>query len=66
MATADTVPSIPTSTSPPPALLPFREIGRRMEYSAEYCRRTCSAALGKLARAAEEGRLAESDFSLGW
>ena len=53
-------------TSPSPSLLPFKEIGRRMEFSAEYCRRTCSAALVKLARAAEEGRLAESDFLLGW
>ncbi len=67
-ATVETLSStrfgLPTSTSP--SLLPFREIGRRMEFSAEYCRRTCSAALVKLARAAEEGRLAESDFLLGW
>ncbi|KAL9184479.1 hypothetical protein ACHAXT_002565 [Thalassiosira profunda] len=49
-----------------PALLPFKEIGRRLEYSGEYCRRTCAAALDKLVRAAEEGRLEQSDFLLGW
>ncbi|KAL7434638.1 hypothetical protein ACHAXH_005179 [Discostella pseudostelligera] len=64
-ASASTSSSRP-GLSPSPSLLPFREIGRRMEFSAEYCRRTCSAALVKLARAAEEGRLAESDFLLGW
>lgn len=50
-----------TSTSTP-SLLPFKEIGKKMKFSGEYCRRTCSAALNKLTRAAEEGRLAESDF----
>ena len=49
-----------------PTLLPFKEIGKRMKFSGEYCRRTCSAALNKLTQAAEEGRLAESDFLLGW
>jgi hypothetical protein len=34
--------------------------------AGEYCRRTCSVALSKLSRAVEEGRLAESDFLLGW
>ena len=48
------------------SLLPFKEIGKRMKFSGEYCRRTCSAALNKLTRAAEEGRLAESDFLLGF
>lgn len=52
-----------TSTT---SLLPFKEIGKRMKFSGEYCRRTCSAALNKLTRAAEEGRLAESDFLLGF
>lgn len=70
-ATPNSVDDIKSSTKASigqiaPSLLPFREIGRRMEFSAEYCRRTCSAALVKLARAAEEGRLAESDFLLGW
>lgn len=54
-----------TSTSTT-SLLPFKEIGKRMKFSGEYCRRTCSAALNKLTRAAEEGRLAESDFLLGF
>jgi len=54
-----------TSTSTT-SLLPFKEIGKRMKFSGEYCRRTCSAALMKLTRAAEEGRLAESDFLLGF
>ena len=53
-------------TAPTPTLLPFKEIGKRMKFSGEYCRRTCSAALNKLTQAAEEGRLAESDFLLGW
>lgn len=52
--------------APKPTLLPFKEIGKRMKFSGEYCRRTCSAALNKLTQAAEEGRLAESDFLLGW
>ena len=67
-AVADTAAS-PVSKKrarPAPALLPFKEIGRRMEFSGEYCRRTCAGALEKLTRAAEEGRLAESDFLLGW
>jgi len=51
----------PTST-----LLPFKEIGKRMQFSGEYCRRTCAVALDKLTRAVEEGRLAESDFLLGF
>jgi RNA polymerase sigma factor (sigma-70 family) len=60
-----------SSPSPPPpsatnSLLPFKEIGKRMKYSGEYCRRTCTVALSKLSRAAEEGRLTESDFLLGW
>ena len=67
MAAAKSYTTLPgLSTSSSPSLLPFREIGERMEFSAEYCRRTCSAALAKLSRAAEEGRLAESDFLLGW
>jgi DNA-directed RNA polymerase sigma subunit (sigma70/sigma32) len=67
MAAAKSYTTLPgLSTSSSPSLLPFREIGKRMEFSAEYCRRTCSAALAKLSRAAEEGRLAESDFLLGW
>jgi len=49
-----------------PTLLPFKEIGKRMKFSGEYCRRTCTVALNKLTRAVEEGRLAESDFLLGW
>lgn len=48
------------------SLLPFKEVGKRMKFSGEYCRRTCSVALSKLSRAVEEGRLAESDFLLGW
>ena len=48
------------------SLLPFSEIGKRMKFSGEYCRRTCSQALNKLSRAVEEGRLVESDFLLGW
>lgn len=55
-----------SKTTSTPALLPFKEIGKRMKFSGEYCRRTCSAALNKLTRAAEEGRLAESDFLLGF
>ena len=47
-------------------LLSFKEIGKRMKFSSEYCRRTCSVALDKLTRAVEEGRLVESDFILGW
>ncbi len=35
----------------------FVEIGKRMQVSAEYCRRLCHAALGKLRQAAEEGTL---------
>lgn len=35
----------------------FVEIGKRMQVSAEYCRRLCHAALGKLRQAAEEGIL---------
>jgi len=54
------------AASPSKALLPFKEIGVRMKFSGEYCRRTCTQALSKLTRAAEEGRLAESDFLLGW
>lgn len=54
------------ATPSPPTLLPFKEIGKKMKFSGEYCRRTCIAALNKLTRAAEEGRLAESDFLLGW
>lgn len=49
-----------------PALLPFKEIGKRMKFSGEYCRRTCSIALKKLTQAAEEGHLAEADFLLGF
>eukprot|EP00579_Thalassiosira_antarctica_P026187 CAMPEP_0202027776 /NCGR_PEP_ID=MMETSP0905-20130828/62333_1 /ASSEMBLY_ACC=CAM_ASM_000554 /TAXON_ID=420261 /ORGANISM="Thalassiosira antarctica, Strain CCMP982" /LENGTH=537 /DNA_ID=CAMNT_0048591373 /DNA_START=193 /DNA_END=1806 /DNA_ORIENTATION=- len=49
-----------------PTLLPFKEIGSRMKFSGEYCRRTCTEALNKLTRAVEEGRLAESDFLLCW
>jgi DNA-directed RNA polymerase sigma subunit (sigma70/sigma32) len=47
-------------------LLSFKEIGKHMKFSSEYCRRTCSVALNKLTRAVEEGRLVESDFLLGW
>lgn len=57
-----TVPSLANT----PTLLPFKDIGKKMTLSGEYCRRLCSAALDKLTRAVEEGRLAESDFSLGW
>ena len=53
-------------TSASNTLLPFKEIGKRMQFSGEYCRRTCSVALDKLTRAVEEGRLAESDFLLGF
>lgn len=60
-AKSKALPSFPSST-----LLSYKEIGKQMTLSAEYCRRLCTAALQKLARAAEEGRLAESDFSLGW
>ena len=35
----------------------FVEVGKRMQVSAEYCRRLCHAALGKLRQAAEEGAL---------
>jgi hypothetical protein len=38
-------------------LLSFKEIGKHMKFSSEYCRRTCSVALNKLTRAVEEGRL---------
>ncbi|KAL7480460.1 hypothetical protein ACHAW6_006153 [Cyclotella cf. meneghiniana] len=48
------------------ALLPFKEVGKRMKFSGEYCRRLCTEALRKLTKAAEEGRLAESDFLMGW
>jgi hypothetical protein len=48
------------------ALLPFKEVGKRMKFSGEYCRRLCTEALRKLTLAAEEGRLAESDFLMGW
>ena len=48
------------------ALLPFKEVGKKMKVSGEYCRRLCAEALRKLSLAAEEGRLAESDFLLGW
>lgn len=50
----------------PHTLLPFKEVGKRMKFSGEYCRRTCTEALNKLTMAVEEGRLAESDFLLGW
>ena len=50
----------------PQALLPFKEVGKKMKVSGEYCRRLCAEALRKLSLAAEEGRLAESDFLLGW
>lgn len=53
------------SISAKPALLPFKEIGKRMKFSGEYCRRTCSIALKKLTQAAEAGDLAETDFILG-
>merc|ERR1712238_356461 len=49
-----------------PALLSFKEIGKQMQFSGEYSRRTCAQARDKLKLAAEEGRLAESDFLLGW
>jgi RNA polymerase sigma factor (sigma-70 family) len=35
----------------------FNEVGKKMKVSAEYGRRLCHAALGKLRTAAEEGRL---------
>lgn len=54
------------SLSTPRALLPFKEVGKKMQVSGEYCRRLCGEALRKLSLAAEEGRLAESDFLLGW
>ena len=54
------------SISAKPALLPFKEIGKRMKFSGEYCRRTCSIALKKLTQAAEAGDLAEADFMLGF
>ena len=70
---SSTVPTIATTTkkqritkTPNHALLPFKEIGKRMQFSGEYCRRTCSIALNKLTQAAEDGRLAESDFLLGF
>lgn len=67
MQEENTSPSIRAKTrASPTTLLPFTEIGKKMKFSGEYCRRTCSAALNKLTRAAEEGRLAESDFRLGW
>jgi len=52
--------------STPQALLPFKEVGKKMQVSGEYCRRLCAEALRKLSLAAEEGKLAESDFLLGW
>ena len=54
------------TVTPNSTLLPFKEIGKRMQFSGEYCRRTCAVALEKLTRAVEEGRLAESDFLLGF
>ncbi|KAL7551430.1 hypothetical protein ACHAWF_014624 [Thalassiosira exigua] len=63
---APSAPILPRIARGPSALLPFKEVGRRLSFSGEYCRRTCAAALEKLTRAAEEGRLAESDFLLGW
>ena len=51
---------------PSSALVSYKEIGKQMTLSSEYCRRLCNAAMQKLAQAAEEGRLAESDFLLGW
>ena len=70
---SSTGPTIATTTkkqritkTPNHALLPFKEIGKRMQFSGEYCRRTCSIALNKLTQAAEDGRLAESDFLLGF
>jgi len=48
------------------SLLPFKEIGKQMKFSGEYCRRTCSSALKKLTQAVEEGLLEESDFLLGF
>jgi len=57
--------SAPTGQSPT-ALLPFKEIGKRMKFSGEYCRRTCSIALEKLTQAVEDGRLAESDFGFAF
>lgn len=65
VAISSTVRKTKEATSPQ-TLLPFKEIGKRMKFSGEYCRRTCTQALSKLTRAAEEGRLAESDFLLGW
>lgn len=59
-----TKPQINLSTSS--ALLPFKEVGKRMKFSGEYCRRLCTEALKKLTIAAEEGRLAESDFLMCW
>ncbi|KAL7544084.1 hypothetical protein ACHAXR_013515 [Thalassiosira sp. AJA248-18] len=61
-----TAPKMATLSSRPPTLLPFKEIGKRMKFSGEYCRRTCTVALNKLTCAVEEGRLAESDFLLGF
>ena len=49
-----------------PTLLPFKDIGKRMKFSGEYCRRTCTVALNKLTTAVEDGRLAESDFLLAF
>ena len=64
--TQETYLTVRSKRSNSPSLLPFKEIGKKMQFSGEYCRRTCTAALNKLTRAAEEGRLAESDFLLGW
>jgi DNA-directed RNA polymerase sigma subunit (sigma70/sigma32) len=35
----------------------FNEVGNKMQVSAEYTRKLCHAALAKLRRAADEGRL---------
>jgi len=64
--TQETYLSVRSKATTSPSLVPFKEIGKKMKFSGEYCRRTCSAALNKLTRAAEEGRLAESDFLLGF
>lgn len=68
LATTTTTTKITMPTKPKngAALLSFKEIGKRLKFSGEYCRRTCTVALKKLTRAVEEGRLAESDFLLGW
>ena len=38
----------------------FVEVGKQMKVSAEYCRRLCHGAIGKLRRAAEEGIISPS------